>query len=415
MKNRWLIAAAAVCIHISIGSVYAWSVVCKPMTAAYGWSLDQVTWTFKIAIAILGLAAAFFGGWVGRHGPRKAGMLSAFMFCGGLVLAGLACQIKSLWLLYIGYGVIAGMGIGIGYITPVPTLLRWFPDKRGLATGMAIMGFGFAAMVSRPLMQPIIDSAGIPAVFYTLAAIYFVIMFSASQYLSLPPEGWTPPTSQTASDTRKQATAYLPLDLTLGQAVRTKRFYLLWLMFFININCGIAIISVASPLGQEMVQMTPPAPAAMVSILGIFNGLGRIGWSSLSDKIGRSTLWVLFFVIQATVFLALPHIHNVLLFQAAIFLIVSCYGGGFASMPAFLSDLFGTRQVSAILGYILTAWSVAGIVGPTLIARMRQSSGSYSGVFIIFSGLFVAALVLSLLLWVDSRKLRTAFTAQAAA
>lgn len=415
MKNRWLIAAAAVGIHISIGSVYAWSVVSKPMTMEYGWSLDQVTCTFKIAIAFLGLAAAFLGGWVGRVGPRKAGMLSAVMFCSGLVLAGLACQIKSLWLLYIGYGVIGGIGIGIGYITPVPTLLRWFPDKRGLATGMAIMGFGFAAMVSRPLMQPILDSAGIPAVFYTLAGIYFVIMFSASLYLSLPPEGWAPPMSKTVSTARTQSAAYLPLDLTLGQAVRTKRFYLLWLMFFININCGIAIISVASPLGQEMVQMTPTAAAAMVGILGVFNGLGRIGWSSLSDKIGRSTLWILFFVIQSAAFLALPHIHNLLLFQAVIFLIVSCYGGGFASMPAFLSDLFGTRQVSAILGYILTAWSVAGIAGPTLIARMRQSSGSYGGVFVIFSGLFAAALVLSVLLWMDSRKLRAACAEQAAA
>lgn len=414
MKNRWLIAAAAVGIHISIGSVYAWSVVSKPMTAEFGWTLDQVTCTFKIAIAFLGLAAAFLGGWVGRVGPKKAGLLSTFMFCGGLVLAGLACQIKSLWLLYIGYGVIGGMGIGIGYLTPVPTLLRWFPDKRGLATGMAIMGFGFAAMVSRPLMQPIIDSAGIAAVFYALAGIYFVLMFSASQYLSLPPEGWTPPACQAASVAGKPA-AYLPMDMTLGQAVRTKRFYLLWLMFFINITCGIAVISVASPLGQEMVQMTPTAAATMVGMLGVFNGLGRIGWSSLSDKIGRSTLWMLFFVLQSAAFFTLPHVQNLLLFQAIIFLIVSCYGGGFASMPAFLSDLFGTRQVSAILGYILTAWSLAGIVGPTLIARMRQSSGSYGGVFGVFGGLFVAALVVSVLLWADSRKLRFACADKTAA
>ena len=409
MKNRWLIAASAVGIHISIGSVYAWSVISKPMISVFGWSLKDVSLTFSIAIAFLGLSAAFFGGWVERKGPRKAGMLAAVLFGGGLLIAGIACQIRSLPLLYLGYGAIGGTGIGLGYITPVATLLRWFPDKRGLATGIAIMGFGFAALVSGPLIQRIIETAGIPAVFYSLAGIYFVLIFTSAQYLAPPPEGWRP-TGSPLPGTRQPITE--PLQLTAAEAIGTIRFYLLWLMFFLNITCGIAVISVASPMSQELAGLTPQAAAFMVGILGVFNGLGRIGWSTLSDRIGRPALWILFFVLQCAAFLLLPHAANTLLFQCLVFLIVSCYGGGFASMPAFLSDLFGTRQVSAILGYILTAWAAAGIVGPIFVAWIRQTTGSYEKTFLIFSGLFAAALILSLLLALDRQKHLPVFPCQ---
>ena len=406
MKNRWLIAASAVGIHISIGSVYAWSVISKPMMGTYGWSLKEVSLTFSIAIAFLGLAAAFFGGWVERSGPRKAGMLAAVLFCGGLLVAGVACRLRSLPLLYLGYGVIGGMGIGIGYITPVATLLRWFPDKRGLATGIAIMGFGFAALISGPLMQRIIQTAGIPAVFFSLAGLYFLLMAAAAQYLAPPPTEWRPP-GRARSAARGQIIAAAPIQLTAAQAVGTVRFYLLWMMFFLNITCGIAVISVASPMAQELAKMTPQAAAAMVGVLGVFNGLGRIGWSALSDRIGRPVLWIVFFMLQCAAFVLLPRVTDVVLFQGLVFLIVSCYGGGFASMPAFLSDVFGTRQLSAILGYLLTAWSAAGIVGPIFVAGIRQSTGSYEKTFLVFSGMFAAAFVLSLLLWIDTRRLAT--------
>lgn len=400
MKNRWLIAACAVGIHISIGSVYAWSVATKPIMAACGWTLEQVSITFSIAIVFLGLSAAFCGRWIEHFGPRVSGLAAMLLFCCGLVGAGLACQFKYLWLLYIGYGVIGGIGIGIGYLAPVSTLLRWFPDKRGLATGIAIMGFGFAALVSRPLMQPIIEHWGISNLFYTLAAIYFILMLPSSLYLAKPPADWQPAAIVSNNVASKNAI----LEWSSSQALRSRRFILLWIMFFINITCGIAIISVASPMAQETAGMTAQAAAAMVGIVGLFNGIGRLFWSSLSDKIGRPALWATFFALQSVAFWLLPRIHAPLTFQIVLFLIVSCYGGGFASMPAFLSDLFGTKNVSAILGYILTAWACGGLLGPFLIARIRLLTGGYQQTFTIFSIGFLIAFALSIALWRDSRK-----------
>lgn len=403
MKNRWLIAASAVGIHLSIGSVYAWSVVTKPLMAANQWSIEQVSVTFSIAIVCLGLAAAFLGRWVEYIGPRRAGLVSMCLFCGGLLLAGLASHFKQLWLLYLGYGVIGGIGIGIGYLAPVSTLLCWFPDKRGLATGIAIMGFGFAALASRPLMQPIIEQYGISNLFFILAGIYAVLMFPSSLYLAKPPQSYRL-SAQTQQLTVKQESLGDGEEYCARRTIFSPKFLLLWLMFFINISCGIAIISVASPLAQETVGMTANAAAAMVGIVGLFNGLGRLFWSSLSDKIGRPALWITFFVVQIAAFLLLPQIHQKLTFEILLCLIVSCYGGGFASMPAFLSDLFGTKNVSAILGYMLTAWASGGIAGPVAIARIRLLTGSYQTTFRIFSVCLLLALVASILLWRQTRK-----------
>jgi OFA family oxalate/formate antiporter-like MFS transporter len=399
VKNRWLIALSAVGIHISIGSVYAWSVAAKPIMNLFGCSLSKITFTFSIAIFFLGLSAAFLGHFVENKGPRKAGMLAACFFGAGVAASGIAIRLQSIWLLYLCYGMLGGIGIGIGYITPVSTLIKWFPDRRGLATGIAIMGFGFAAFVSSFVMKKLmsIPSVGLEGMFYILGAAYFVLMFTASQYIA-PPKGWMP------VGAKLNGTAKIKTDLaqlTAAQAVKTVRFYFLWLMFFINICCGISVISVASPMGQELAGLSVAAATGMVAILGIFNGLGRIGWSSISDHIGRPVTWTSFFVIQIILFLMLPRITNPIVFQVFIFAIITCYGGGFASMPAYISDLFGTKQVSAILGFILTAWSAAGIVGPMLLAYIRDKTQSYSSTLYIFSGLFIAALFISILLTVN--------------
>jgi OFA family oxalate/formate antiporter-like MFS transporter len=406
MKNRWLIAASAVGIHISIGSVYAWSVVSKPLMKEFGWSLKEVSLTFSIAIFFLGLSAAFLGHFVEKKGPRKAGTLAAVLFGTGLIGAGIAIGLKSLPLLYLTYGVLGGMGLGTGYITPVSTLIKWFPDKRGMATGMAIMGFGFAALVAGPVMRAIIDSMGIAPMFYILGAVYFFLMLASSQYLAPPPEGWTPAGFHESISSGKRKVKKDLAMLTANEAVKTIRFYTLWLMLFLNATCGIAVISVASPMAQEVTGMTPIAAAAMVGLMGLFNGTGRLGWSWLSDLIGRSSIWVLFFVIQIFIFLALPNITHPALFQIAIFTILTCYGGGFSCMPAHISDVFGTQQVSAILGYILTAWAMAGIVGPMLVSWVRETTGDYTKTLNIFAGLFVVALATSVMMILNVKKHR---------
>jgi len=403
VKNRWLIAICAVGIHISIGSVYAWSVAARPIMKLLNCSLAEITFTFSIAICFLGLSAAFLGHFVERKGPRKAGMLAACFFGIGVFGSGLAVRFQSLWLLYLCYGVLGGIGLGTGYITPVSTLIKWFPDKRGLATGMAIMGFGFAAFISSFAMKKLmsIEQIGIEGMFYVLGVIYFVVMFFSSQYLAPPPKDWFPANFKVKLNNGTKKIRADISQLTANEAVKTLRFYLLWLMLFINISCGIAIISVASPMGQELAGMTAATAAGMVAIIGLFNGLGRIGWSGISDHIGRPAVWAIFFALQIVAFLALPKITSPVLFQVVIYAIMTCYGGGFASVPAYISDLFGTKQVSAIHGYILTAWSAAGMIGPMLLAYIKDRTQSYSSTLYVFSIFFIAALIISTLLIIN--------------
>lgn len=406
VKNRWIIAAAAVGIHISIGSVYAWSVFTKPLMSQFNWNTQQVSLTFSIAILFLGLSAAFLGHFVEKHGPRKAGTLSALFFGLGMLGAGLAVNLGSLTLLYLFYGILGGIGLGVGYITPVSSLVKWFPDRRGLATGLAIMGFGFAALISSPIMARFIESFGIANTFFILGIVYFIVMFTSAQYLSPPPEGWMP-----AKFKEKQEHGTKPINrdlsqLTANEAVKTWRFWYLWIMLFINVTCGIAILSVASPIAQEIAGMSALAAATMVGLLGLFNGLGRIGWASFSDYIGRPNTYTAFFVIQIVAYFMLPESTNAVLFQILLFLILTCYGGGFASIPAYIGDLFGTKQLGAIHGYILTAWSAAGLAGPIFAAWVRDTTQSYVGTLYVFAVLFVVALAVSLLIRLDIKKLR---------
>ncbi|MDR3564604.1 MAG: OFA family MFS transporter [Negativicutes bacterium] len=390
MKNRWLIALSAVGIHICIGSVYAWSVLTKPIMSELGLGLKETQWTFSLAILFLGLSAAFLGGWVERHGPRKSGLLATTFFCLGMFGTGLAVALKSLPLLYLFYGVIGGIGLGTGYITPISTLVKCFPEKRGFATGVAIMGFGFASLIAGPAIQLLIEAYGLVATFEILGCAYLLVMLPAALYLEAPAE-----MHQMIAASGSCCPITGASQLTAGEAAKTWRFYALWWMLFTNITCGIGLLSVASPMAQEIVKLSPLAAAAMVGMIGLVNGLGRFAWATVSDYIGRANTYLAFFAIQIFAFFLLAKTTDSTVFQLLVYLIISCYGGGFAALPAFLSDLFGTKELSAVHGKILTAWAAAGVVGPLLVSRVREMTNSYNDTLVIFSLCFILSLVVA--------------------
>ncbi|WP_138419912.1 L-lactate MFS transporter [Aquibacillus sediminis] len=411
-KNRWLIALSAIAIHLSIGSVYAYSVFKNPLSDLLGWNSKEVTMSFTIAILFLGLSAATFGKFVEKWGPRKSATIAAILFSVGTMGAGLAIQLESLIMYYLSYGVLGGIGLGLGYISPVSTLVKWFPDRRGLATGMAVMGFGAGSIITSPVAASLIQSVGISTTFYVLGVCFLVLMLSGASYIVKPPEGWVPKSMETTSrTTTNQSKAKTDLaQLTAPEAANTKRFWLLWIMMFINISCGIMLISVASPMAQQKVGMSVAAAATMVAVMGFFNGLGRIAWSSISDYIGRKNIFVLFFSVQLVLFLLLPNVNNAILFQVFIFVILSMYGGGFSSLPAFIGDLFGTKQLGAIHGYLLTAWSAAGVFGPMIVAAIQDATQSYNATFYIFAGLLVIALITSIVMILNIKQITATIT-----
>lgn len=409
MRSRWTIPPAAVAIHLCVGSVYAWSVFNKPIEALHpDWPKGAAAYTFSIAIALLGLSAAFGGTWLERHGPRKAATAAACLFGGGLLLGGLGVWLGWLWLLFVGYGVVGGAGLGLAYVSPVSALVKWFPDRRGLATGMAVLGFGGGALIAAPVEERLIQAYGVADALWILGAVYFTVMIAAAQILARPPEGWKPdgfvPKAMAAG------------ELTMPMAVRTRQFWLLWGMLFINIGAGISILAQASPMMQDLFGKTPEEAAVMVSIIAGFNAFGRIFWSSLSDRIGRKTVFMIFFAVQAGLFAAIPmlaHSGQWSLFQAAVVVIFTMYGGGFATIPAFLADLFGARNVGAVHGVLLTAWSAAGVAGPILITRIREArlaslppGGSLVDLYEATLWIMAGALVIGLLLTLAVRPLR---------
>ena len=394
-KNRWLMALSAVGVHICIGSVYAWSVYVKPIQQQMSWDLTDVTITFSVAILFLGLSAAFMGKFVEKNGPKVSALIAASLFGLGTMGSGLAIMMESKLLLYFFYGVLGGCGLGIGYISPVSTLVKWFPDKRGMATGLAIMGFGFASAIWGPTIKVLIEAVGIANTFFILGFTYFIVMFLSALYLEAPKEGYMPEKfKKKIDDGKKKIKEDLAL-LGLNEAVKTPRFYGLWLMLFINVTCGIAIIGVASPLLQEVIGISAIAAAAAVGLMGIFNGAGRIFWASLSDYLTRPVVYMIFFFTQAIAFYMLPSITEILVFQFVLYFIMSCYGGGFASIPAYIGDIFGTKELGAIHGYILTAWAAAGLVGPLIISMVKDATGSYSQTLYVFAGFFVVAFIIS--------------------
>jgi len=405
-KNRWLMALSAVGVHICIGSVYAWSVYVKPIQEQMNWSLTDVTIAFSIAIFFLGLSAALMGKFVEKNGPRVSAIIAASLFGLGTMGSGLAIMMESKMLLYFFYGVLGGCGLGIGYISPVSTLVKWFPDKRGLATGLAIMGFGFASAVWGPTIKVLISSVGISGTFFILGAIYFVVMFTSALYLQAPEEGYLPKKFKKKIKEGKKKLKEDLESLGLNEAVKTPRFYGLWLMLFINVTCGIAIIGVASPLLQEVLGISAIAAAAAVGLMGIFNGAGRIFWASLSDYLTRPVVYIIFFLTQAIAFYILPSITEIVVFQVVLFFIMSCYGGGFASIPAYIGDIFGTKELGAIHGYILTAWAAAGLVGPLIISMVKDSTGSYSQTLYVFATFFIVAFIISVLMLINIKSVQ---------
>ncbi len=401
LKNRWLIAASAVGIHISIGSVYAYSVMTNPVKDVFEVEGSVIKWAFKIAILLLGLSAAFLGRWVEKVGPKISGTTAGIFYGVGILGSGLAVQIESLWLFYLCYGVIGGIGLGLGYITPVSTLVKWFPDRRGLATGMAIMGFGFAALIFGPVMAKLFETVGVSNAFYILGVIYMILILSSARYIERPPVGYVPEGfNAEEGKTIKEDIS----NVTANESLKSPRFYYIWIMMFINIACGIAIISAASPMMQEKLDYTPMQAAAIVGFIGVFNGLGRITWSTLSDYLGRANTFIIFFAFQILAFYFLPKIGVESVFLIVLFTVITMYGGGFATLPAFLGDLFGTKQLGAIHGMVLAAWGLAGVIGPTIYDMVKESTGSLDTTLMIFAGLFVVALIVSILMKISITK-----------
>ena len=393
MRNRWFIALAAIGLHISIGSVYAWSVLTRPIMADMGFTLSQTTWTFSLAILMLGLSAGFLGSFAEKIGPKKSGLLAMLFWVTGLLGTAYALSIHNLTLLYLFYGIIGGIGLGIGYITPVSTLVKYFPNRPGFATGLAIMGFGFASLIAGPLMQFLVAQFGLVNNFIILGVIYLVIMGASSLYLKAPQQ------KHSTRTTKDKSTMYVHTHgMLANDAMKTWQFGALWWVFFINITCGIGLLSLASPMAQEAIGMTPTAAASLVGIIGIFNGGGRIAWSTISDYLGRAKTYILFFIIEIVAFYLLTQTNSALTFQILILLIITCYGGGFSCMPAYLADLYGIRQLSTIHGRILTAWGLAGIVGPMLVSYFHEAGYGYTTALKCFALLFVLNTIIAIVL-----------------
>jgi MFS family permease len=467
--NRWMVPPAALAIHLCIGMAYGFSVFWKPLQGALlgadgkalpecsagaatfsekaagtlkaltatdcNWSQFDLGWMYTFFFVLLGVSAAIWGGWLERAGPRKAGVVSALCWCGGLLISALGVYLHQLWMLWLGSGVIGGIGLGLGYISPVSTLIKWFPDRRGMATGMAIMGFGGGAMIGSPLATLLMDqfktatSPGVWQTFIAMAGLYFAFMMIGAFNYRLPPvgwkpEGWTPPANSNAMITSKQ--------VHLANAHKTPQFWLLWLVLCMNVSAGIGIIGAASPMLQEtfggaligkagvafadvkkdaaLVAAAGAVGAGFVGLISLFNIFGRIVWASSSDVLGRKVTYVIFFTLGAALYVLASlgaDWKSLAIFVACFCVIASMYGGGFATIPAYLADMFGTQFVGAIHGRLLTAWSTAGILGPVIVNYLhdtRAASGVpadqiYGPIFYILAGMlgigFVANLLVS--------------------
>ena len=405
--NRWVVALGGVLMQLCLGTVYGWSVFTLPLMQAHGWTRSQVTLTFTIAIACLGIAAVTGGYILDKKGARNVAITGGILFGIGMLGTGYGNSVGSLPLIYLFYGLLGGLGVGFGYITPIATLVKWFPDKRGLITGIAVMGFGFGALILSICAPLMIASIGISNTFYVFGLIFLAGIVGGAWLLVEPPAGWVP-----AGWTPKVGSDSQVVGMTLNEAVGTKYFYLLWAMLFFNVTAGIAIISQASPMAQELMGTGMSAvdkakqAGVILSIFALVNGLGRLLWASLSDKIGRRTVFILLFSTQAVVFFLLSGLKNLALFTILVSYIYACYGGGFATMPAYAADIFGTKYVGRIYGWIITAWSAAGIVGPMLFAKLREVTGNYSSALLYTAIVLAVVLILPMLATPQKTKLK---------
>ena len=392
LKKRWKIAAAGITMQIFLGTVYGWSVFKRPLMSSHGWSGTQVSLSFTLAIFFIGVAAALGGRFVDRTGARKMATLAAALFGTGTLIAGFAESIGNLQLFWLGYGVIAGIGNGLGYITPIAVLVRWFPDRRGLITGLAVMGFGFGGALMGQVAPVLILKFGVAATLYASGLIFLAILLLAAQQLHNPPEKWSPPLPA-----KKTKAPSVIVSVDFKKACTMYQFYLLWLILFINITAGIALISNLSPMAQAQAGLTVITAGTLVFVASLFNGIGRIFWASLSDRLGRKNVFLLMLGTQIPVFLLLSKVTSVPLFGALCCYILFCYGGGFATMPSFAADTFGPENIGGIYGPILLAWGVAGVVGPMLMERIYQASGNFGTALNIASVLLSVGFLLTIL------------------
>ncbi|RFC42345.1 MAG: MFS family permease/MFS family permease [Verrucomicrobia bacterium] len=411
--SRWLVPPAAIAVHMCIGQIYGFSVFNKPLAAELGATVSQINWAYQMALMMLGLSAAVFGKWVERVGPRQTMLTSWLCFCGGLLLAALGVQMRSLPLVLFGYGIVGGIGLGLGYIAPVSTLVKWFPDRPGMATGMAIMGFGGGALIGSPLAQELMrffaggGSGGTGAVptLVSMAGIYSIFMIGGGIIVRVPGEGWKPEGWAGMGQAGPMITA---ASVTADAAIGTPQFWLLWVVLCMNVSAGIGVLGRASDMCQEMFGTSASMAAGFTGLLSLFNMAGRFFWSSLSDVLGRKLIYCVYFLLGTLLYALLPwtqETQNRGLFVLFTAVIISMYGGGFATIPAYLKDLFGMRQVGAIHGRLITSWSMAAVIGPLLINGLydrRVAAGipkaeAYNGTFGLMCALLVAGLIANLL------------------
>jgi OFA family oxalate/formate antiporter-like MFS transporter len=392
-SKRWLIAIAAIVMQLCLGTVYAWSVFKKPFMTAHGWGETETQVTFMICIGMIGISAAFGGTLVDKKGPKFVATIGGILFGIGTLLAGLADAIGSIWLLYLGFGFIAGLGNGFGYITPIATLIRWFPDKRGLVTGLAVMGFGGGAFFMGKIAPPMVISMGLANTFYIWGVIFLVLVPLAAQLYKNPPKGWLP-----AGFTPKATGVSAAQSFTFDEAVKTPQWWMLWTMLFLNVSAGLGLISQLSPMAQDVIKKTDPtltgaalalAGGSILAYASIFNGLGRLLWAWTSDAIGRKNVVIIMFITQAILYVLLPQIDNQLIFTVVACYLLACYGGGFATMPAFAADSFGPGYIGKVYGIMLTAWGTAGIVGPLVFAQIKGIA-VYVAAGLLVAGFFIA-------------------------
>lgn len=383
--KRWGIAAAGFLLQMALGAVYAWSVFRGPLAKQFHWTISQVTLTFTICIFVLGVAAFFGGLWLNKVGPRTVALTGGCLYGLGVFLASFSAN--KLWWLYLSYGVIGGIGLGFGYIVPVAVLVKWFPDRRGLITGVAVGGFGAGALVTAPVATRLIQTVGVLQTFAYLGVAYLLVTVAAGWFMVNPPDdyfpqGWVPTAAQRAQRTG--------VNYSLAAALSTWQWWALWLLLFLNTSAGISVISQESPMFQEIAKVTAIFAAGMVGIVSIGNAAGRIFWAWVSDAISRRWTFVAMFLLQVGLFWLLPSLATATVLTTISFIILMCYGGGFGTMPAFVADYFGSKNVGPIYGLMLTAWGSASAFGPLLIAHLRQASGSYA------SGLHVIAAIMAL-------------------
>jgi OFA family oxalate/formate antiporter-like MFS transporter len=392
--NRWVIATAGVFLQIALGAVYAWSVFRTPLAKKFGWSIPEVTLTFTISIFVLGIAAFFGGLWLNRRGPRIVALTGGVLYGLGVFLASFSDH--GLWWLYLTYGVIGGIGLGFGYIVPVAVLVKWFPDRRGLITGVAVGGFGAGALITAPVATRLIQTVGVLHTFAYLGVAFLIVTVVSGAFMRNPPEGWKPEGwSPTATEVAQRAKR----DYTLPEALARWQWWALWLLLFLNTSAGISVISQEAPMFQELARVSAVVAAGMVGVVSLGNALGRVFWAGVSDVITRKATFFVLFLLQAVLFWLLPGISSAAILTVVTFVVLLCYGGGFGTMPAFAADYFGAKNVGPIYGLMLTAWGFASAFGPLLIAYMRQASGTYRGALHVIAGVMLISAVLPVLLF----------------